>query len=114
VTINSTMGLAALEVTRPVLTLGNAFYARPGLAVDGRDGVSALEEFWRNPAPVDVTVENRFRRYVVNSTQINGDFYIRRSWPTLTTKAIRVLSRGGRPVFADGERPQAQSVPRTA
>jgi capsular polysaccharide export protein len=114
VTINSTMGLAALAVTRPVLTLGNAFYARPGLAVDGRDGVLALEEFWRNPAPVDAAVENRFRRYVVNSTQINGDFYIRRSWPTLTAKAIRVLSRGGRPVFADSERAQPQSVPRTA
>ena len=90
VTINSTMGMSALDVGRPVLTLGDAFYARKGLAIDGgSDGMEALRLFWREREPVDRNLERQFRRFVISLTQVNGDFYIRRSWPWIVDGVLR-------------------------
>jgi capsular polysaccharide export protein len=91
VTINSTMGLAALGYGCSVLTLGDAFYAMPGLAVDGAEPAT-LDRFWADPPPVDAELFHRFQSHVIAETQLNGDFYIRRAWPGLCDAAFRRLS----------------------
>jgi capsular polysaccharide export protein len=70
VTINSTTGLQSLFHGTPIITLGECFYAIPGL-------VSQLElsEFWHNPGRVDRKLFMKFRNYLIHSTQLNASFY---------------------------------------
>jgi capsular polysaccharide export protein len=82
-TINSTLGLAALQFGCPVLTLGDCLYVRPGLAASAHDS-SALDAFWQAPPVVDRELATRFRTQVLADTQINGDFYSRKAWPDMT------------------------------
>jgi capsular polysaccharide export protein len=70
ITVNSTMGLVAMDCGIPVVTLGRAVYALPGLTFQG-----SLDEFWRDARPADPILFDAFRRVVVARTQINGGFY---------------------------------------
>jgi capsular polysaccharide export protein len=70
ITVNSTMGLVAMDCGVPVVTLGRAVYALPGLTFQGD-----LDDFWLNAAPADPVLFDAFRRVVVARTQINGGFY---------------------------------------
>jgi capsular polysaccharide export protein len=72
VTVNSTTGLQALHHHRPVITLGDCFYAVEGLVHPG-----PLASFWASPGRVDKALFRRFRRYLVEHTQINASFYAR-------------------------------------
>ncbi|WP_044470633.1 capsule biosynthesis protein [Mannheimia massilioguelmaensis] len=70
VTLNSTSGVSALLHGMPVKTLGRANYDIPGLTSQ-----SSLEEFWNNPQIPDANLFIAYRRYHLNKTQINGNFY---------------------------------------
>jgi len=72
VTVNSTVGLVALEHGTPTLALAGATYHLPGLTFQG-----ALDDFWRAPEPPDATLFACFRRVVMHATQINGGLYCR-------------------------------------
>jgi capsular polysaccharide export protein len=72
VTVNSTTGLQALYHDVPVCTLGECCYAVPGLVDPG-----PLARFWRQPAPVDQELFQRFAHYAITHTQINASFYAR-------------------------------------
>ncbi|UZG44642.1 capsule biosynthesis protein [Caldimonas thermodepolymerans] len=70
VTVNSTTGLQALFHGTPVLTLGDCFYAIPGLVSQ-----KPLKSFWRGPSGVDMALFQRFRYYLITQNQINASFY---------------------------------------
>jgi len=70
VTINSTTGLQSLFHGTPVVTLGECFYAVPGLVHAG-----PLEAFWHEPGKVDRGLYERFRAHTLRETQLNASFY---------------------------------------
>jgi len=70
VTVNSTVGSSALVHNRPVIALGTAIYAMPGLTFQG-----PLDAFWRTRARPDKDLFRHFRDVVILRTQVNGGFY---------------------------------------
>ncbi len=70
VTINSTVGISSLHHGTPVKTLGKAIYNIEGLCSQ-----NDLSEFWQQPGKVDKILFNQFRRHLLQSNQINGNFY---------------------------------------
>lgn len=74
VTINSTSAQQALWRGLPVKALGRAVYAKPGL-VSGQ----ALDDFFRQPAPPDTARYRDYRNYLLDTCQVPGGFYARRS-----------------------------------
>jgi capsular polysaccharide export protein len=74
ITVNSTVGMSALLHEVPVITLGTAFYDIPGLTYQ-----DALDSFWIEAPKIKIEMPlfRAFRAYVINSTQLNGNFYKR-------------------------------------
>ncbi|MDR2326515.1 MAG: capsular biosynthesis protein [Acidovorax sp.] len=72
VLVNSTTGLSALGHGAPVKVCGNALYDLKGLTFQG-----PLKDFWfyTHQAVPDRAVLSRFRKALIESTQINGSFY---------------------------------------
>jgi capsular polysaccharide export protein len=70
VTVNSTVGLQALELGAPVFALGRAVYAIAGLTFQG-----GLPIFWRQPVAPDRPLLEAFRRVIVARSQLNGGYY---------------------------------------
>jgi len=88
ITVNSTMGLVAMDCGVPVVALGQAVYALPGLTHQG-----PLDEFWLHGAPADPLLFDAFRRVVVARTQINGGFYGGRAIALAVQGAARRLEQ---------------------
>ncbi len=93
ITINSTLGLSAIHHHCPVLVLGNAFYARNGLAARLAD-FSSFDDFWTATPQIDPELAARFRQHVINHSQLNGSFYLRSSWPLLLAQVEDRLRLG--------------------
>src|SRR2546423_9684242 len=72
VTVNSTSGLAALELGKPTIALGNAIYDMPGLT-----DRSGLDAFWSRQEAPDPGLFDAFRKVVIQLTQVNGGLYCR-------------------------------------
>lgn len=70
VVANSTLGLTALRMGRPVKTLGAAVYAQPGLTHDG-----PLDGFWTDAAPPDRAQLAVFLAALAAEIQVKGSFY---------------------------------------
>jgi capsular polysaccharide export protein len=70
VTVNSTVGLSALQHYLPTITLGKAIYDIPGVTFQGE-----LSDFWQSSYQVDVKLLTAFHGYLQHNTQIPGDFY---------------------------------------
>ena len=70
VTVNSTAAQQALCRGLPVAALGQAVYARPGLASQ-----QPLAAFFAAPEPPDRAAYGQFRRFLLASSQIEGSFY---------------------------------------
>lgn len=70
VTINSTVGLAALRLNRPVVTLGDAIYN-----VEGLVRIGDLDGFWRAPRPPDAALRDAFVRALAATVQIRGVYH---------------------------------------
>lgn len=70
VTVNSTSGLRALQLLRPVQVLGQAVYDVPGLCHQG-----GLDAFWQAGAVPDATLVQAFLRALAASVQIRGAFF---------------------------------------
>ena len=84
VTINSTVGLQALYHRSPVKVMGKALYDIPGLCDQ-----KPLDRFWADPEAPDRELYERFRGYVIDRTQINGNFYGAFDYPRL----VELLAR---------------------
>ncbi|MBS7807666.1 capsular biosynthesis protein [Variovorax sp. PCZ-1] len=72
VTINSTVGLSAMDHDLPVKTLGQAVYDIPGLTSQRE-----LDDFWQlaDMDKPDTVLHEKFVNYVIAHTQLNGNFY---------------------------------------
>lgn len=81
VTVNSTVGTAAIAAGRPLIALGGAIYDVPGLTHQG-----SLRGFWRQPSPPDPGLATDFIRSLVGSLHVRGGFVGR--------KAIEAGARG--------------------
>jgi capsular polysaccharide export protein len=71
VLINSTVGMSSLLHGTPVKTLGHAIYDMPGLTHQG-----PLATFWQRPEPINHDLFRRFRNFVIERTQVNGNYYL--------------------------------------
>lgn len=74
VVVNSTVGLSALDYSCPVITCGNANYDMEGLTYQG-----SLNSFWKSTDSfkVDKQLHHKFLNYLIQRTQINGNYYKR-------------------------------------
>jgi len=95
VTVNSTVGLVALNSGAPTHTLGKAIYNLPGLT-----GQMLLDDFWREVPPPHPELFFRFRKCVIHATQINGGFYCERGIALAVENAARVLTAERTPLEA--------------
>ncbi|MFM7784902.1 MAG: capsule biosynthesis protein [Gammaproteobacteria bacterium] len=78
VLVNSTVGLSALFHGRPLKVCGAAIYDMPGLTFRG-----SLKDFWQGAAgfTMDRGLYQRFRAYLIQHTQLNGNLYKRLEIP---------------------------------
>lgn len=83
VTLNSTVGLIALDLGRPLVCLGKAIFDRPGLTFQGE-----LDDFWSNAAMPDKELFADFRRQLLKRSMINGDYYTPSGIQLAVTNAI--------------------------
>jgi capsule polysaccharide modification protein KpsS len=72
VTMNSTVGLSALYHGAPVKVLGKAVYDMPELTSQ-----KSLAAFLEDPGSVDAELVESFMRYLRETNQVNGSFYVR-------------------------------------
>jgi len=70
ITVNSTVGIRALQLGCPVMTLGQAIYHVPGLSCQ-----EPLDRFWNDAVPPSPVMVNAFINAVCNTLQIRGVFY---------------------------------------
>lgn len=71
ITINSTVGLTSIGYDIPTITLGNAIYDIEGLTSKG----ISLDNFWTGYKKPDKILFEKFRNYLIKTTQLNGSFY---------------------------------------
>ncbi|RLA82231.1 MAG: capsule biosynthesis protein [Epsilonproteobacteria bacterium] len=71
ITINSTVGLSSLYHDTPTITLGNAIYDIEGLTCKGMK----LDDFWHQQVQPDLELLEKYRAYIIETTQLNGSFY---------------------------------------
>ena len=83
VTLNSTVGLIALDLGRPLICLGKAIFDRPGLTFQG-----GLDDFWSKAPLPDRELFVDFRRQLLKRSMINGDYYTPAGIQLAVTNAI--------------------------
>lgn len=86
VTVNSTVGMVALEEGCPTLTLSDPIYNLPGLTCQ-----LSLDDFWRSAPRPDAALYTQFRQVVMAATQVNGGFYCESGIDLAVEKSSRVL-----------------------
>lgn len=73
--VNSTTGMTAISMGKPVFCLGRAIYAIPGLAASGAE--EKLDSFWRSPVPPDPELSDAFVRLLQAKAVLPGNFHTR-------------------------------------
>ncbi len=84
---NSSAALSALGFGTPVKVLGQAFFDFEGLTDQ-----QSLGDFWRSPQPADSKLFAAFRAYVINRTQINGNYHEPRAMPATAGRIADAFS----------------------
>ena len=77
VLINSTVGFSALFHEKPVKVMGEAFYNFPLITYPGD-----LDQFWSKAEPPNMLFYLKFRNFLIQMTQVNGNFYRRLPVPS--------------------------------
>ena len=70
ITVNSTVGLRAIELGKPVQALGDAIYRVKGLTHE-----AALSNFWNSASPPDPPLADAFIRSLAASVLVRGSMY---------------------------------------
>jgi capsular polysaccharide export protein len=86
ISVNSTAGLAGIELERPTIVLGCATYDIRGMT--HQDG---LDRFWTRPQAPDPEVFRAYRRLVMATTQINGAYSTARGIDLALPETLRRL-----------------------
>lgn len=72
IVINSTVGISSLYHKTPTICLGNAIYDIEGLTSHDL----SIDEFWTKYKEVDTELFIKYRNYLIQTTQINSNFYL--------------------------------------
>lgn len=91
ITVNSTVGLSALQHGAPTIVLGEAIYDLPGLTFQG-----GLDAFWQQAVPPDPVLVRSFRDAVLYFTQINGNLYTARGIAMALDACVEQLEQAAR------------------
>lgn len=86
VTVNSTVGMVALEENCPTLTLSDPIYNLPGLTSQ-----LGLDDFWKSAEAPDSALYEGVRQVVMAASQINGGFYCAAGIDLAVKNSARVL-----------------------
>ena len=69
VTVNSTVGLTALNAGKPVISLGSSIYDMPALTHQ-----ASLADFWTRPEPPEPDMPDAMTRALIATVQVRGGF----------------------------------------
>ena len=86
---NSTAGLTAMGQSIPVKVLGKAIFNIEGLADQ-----KPLDAFWQTPVPPELALFERFRSFVIATTQVPGSFHAPRHIRPTARRLADVLIHG--------------------
>jgi capsular polysaccharide export protein len=76
VTVNSTVGIRAIELGCPVIALGQAVYRVDGLTFEAGDSTHLrLDRFWQEASPPDVKLADAFMRAIAATLHVRGSYY---------------------------------------
>jgi capsular polysaccharide export protein len=89
ITVNSTVGLRALVLGRPVKALGRAVWDVPGLAHQG-----SLDRFWSEGEPPQPTLRDDFLAALQATTQLRGVFYAPQGRALAVAETVARLHEG--------------------
>lgn len=89
VTINSTLGLRAVQLGRPTRVLGQAVYDVPGLVWRGD-----ADAFWTEAPPPDLALAADFTRAIAGCLHVRGVFYARPGLDAAVAGTVRRLHLG--------------------
>ena len=89
VTINSTLGLRAVQLGRATRVLGRAVYDVPGLVWRGE-----ADAFWTEAPPPDAALAADFTRALAGCLHVRGVFYARPGLDAAVQGAVRRLHLG--------------------
>jgi capsular polysaccharide export protein len=109
VTINSTVGVTALQHGVPVKALGSAVFDIAGLTCQ-----SPLDGFWGDPQPPDPRLMADFLRALIGTTQLKGGYYERLSQASAVAGIVERLERRPYPLPALGVHDLAARLPRAS
>lgn len=87
VTVNSTMGLAALLEGTAALAFGDTFYAAQSLATAAA-GQDDLDAFWQAPPAVDALAAATLRSMITARALIPGSFYLPVTWAVMAEQVL--------------------------
>lgn len=73
VVVNSTVGLRALELNKPVYCLGWAVYNMAGLTQSWP--MVSLDDFWTDPKKPDASLLSDFEKILEHQASVRGNFY---------------------------------------
>lgn len=93
VTVNSTVGLQALQFGLPVCALGTAIYNMPGLTFQG-----PLADFWLKGQAPDAPLLRAFLAVLQHCTQLNGNLYGGPGLALLVQQSVDALCREQSPL----------------
>lgn len=107
ITVNSTVAQQALWRGLPVKALGRAVYCKPGLV-----SAQPLSDFMADPQQPDRALYRLFRSYLLQTSQIPGGFYSRRSRAHALRLAVDLLLAPEDPyqALAAGSIPRRQQI----
>lgn len=88
VLVNSTTGLHAIRLGKPVIALGSAIYDIGGLTHQG-----GLDTFWTAPAPVSQGLYRTFER-AISRIQVKGSFFDRKGRQVAVSEFVNRLGTG--------------------
>ncbi|MGQ0672791.1 MAG: capsule biosynthesis protein [Hyphomicrobium sp.] len=83
VTINSTVGTAAMAAGRPIIALGSAIYVVDGLSFQG-----PIDAFWTTAKEPDKRLFDAFVRALAGTIQIRGGYYDSRALDAAVRGAV--------------------------
>jgi capsular polysaccharide export protein len=89
VTINSTVGIAAIMAGRATLPLGRALYAIPGLSWQG-----GIDAFWDAAPPPDDALAEAFIRAIAGCLHVRGVYYARPGLDAAVAASVARLHAG--------------------
>lgn len=90
VVLNSTIGIQALRINKPVYCLGTSIYAFSGMAINHLE--MSLDDFWKNPREPEQKIVKAFERVLQTHALINGNFYTERGMSIAIDQILKRLA----------------------